>query len=778
MECVPVSRHRISIVACAAWGLLTASPLWADEIDLENGLTLEGTIVPIDGFTSRLRSQNSNVEIFKPPFWMIDDGVRRYFVARRVADDPRPEDIFSRVTFELSHERSGRGLVPHQIGSFAEVTEFDEYGRRRVTLKTQGGRLEHILEGITEITPRRALVESTSHDWKHGLDLTAIPADKLDAMIRHVIDPDNPDDRKGVVEFYIRAKMYRQAREELEAIADEFPELAAWAEEARLRVAYVNALRALNEIRNRQSAGQHQLAYRVASAFDADHVSADLLHDAQDIVADYDRMAQDADRARMLLGLLQADVPDETVEKLGPMRAAVIEELHPDNIDRLSPFLRAEADNTLSAEEKLALAYSGWILGAGNAVTDLSDALALWEMRFLATEYLRTDGDPTRRADLMARLRGTEGASVERLTQMAPLLPLPIETEPLVSGAIHPIEVQDSWGITQHRYSVVLPPEYSSQHTYPLLVVLRPEGRTDEQELMWWAGREGEPGAAQRRGYITIAPDYAGQEQGTYEYNNEVHQTVLESISDARKRFRIDSDRIYLAGHGMGADACFDLGMSHPGVFAGVIPIAGATRRYCMFYRRNAPDLAWYVVSGERDPDSLVNLEEYATDLNDMMKQGQDVLYCEYKARGFESYYEELPRIFEWMQLHTRQPWAADWEVRILRHTDTRFYWMQVGGLPASMAEPIVWDPPRHRRLPVTIKGKISPGNSVIVQHNAASTTLWLTPDLVDFDERLRVRVNGRTEFNDFLAPDAAALLEGLRVSGDRERLVWARLEF
>lgn len=757
--------------------LLCCCPAAADEIHLDNGLTLQGVVLPIDGFTSRVRAQNNAAEIPTASFWMIDDGVRRYFVARRRADDPVPENLLSRVSFEISEDRPGHGLIPLTIGLFAEATEFDKYGRRRVTLRTNRG-LEHVLQSITEINPRRALLESTTHDWKYGLDLVAIPEVTLDEMIRNSIDPHNPDDRKGIVVFYVQADMYARARKELAAIAGEFPELADWADEMQLQVAHVNALRALNEIRSRQDAGQHRLAYQVASVFPADRVSADVLRDAQDIVADYDRMSQDAERAKMMLGLLQADIPEQKVKSLGAMRAAVIEELHPDNIKRLDPFLRSESDNTLSAEEKLALAYSGWVLGAGNAVTDLDDAIRLWEMRFLATEYLRTNDNPARRQQLLAQFRATEGASVERLTQMAPDLPLPIESPPLVPGAVLPVEVQDSWGVTQQTYSAVLPPEYSPQHRYPLLVVLRPEGKTDEQELVWWAGREDAPGPAQRRGYITIAPNYAAADQETYEYNNEVHQAVLESIRDARKRFRVDSDRIFLAGHGMGADACFDLGMSHPGVFAGVIPICGTTRRYCTFYRRNAPDQAWYVVSGERDADSLVIREEHASDLNDMMKRGQDIVYCEYKARGFESYYEELPRIFEWMQLHRRGLWPDDWTVKVMRHTDTRFYWMEVAGLPASLTEPIVWDPPKRRRPPITIEGRITPGNTVFVKHNAAQTTLWLTPDLIDFNERVRVRANGRQVSNDFVAPDPEALLEALRMTGDRERLVWARLEF
>ena len=132
-----VPTHWKQVLAWVTMGLLISTVgVTADEIHLDNGLVLEGTVLPIDGFTARVRAQNNAVAIPKAAFWMIDDGVRRYFVAQRLTDDPEPEDQFSRVTFEPSDDRPGRGRVPLTIGSFAEVTEFDKYGRRRVTLNT------------------------------------------------------------------------------------------------------------------------------------------------------------------------------------------------------------------------------------------------------------------------------------------------------------------------------------------------------------------------------------------------------------------------------------------------------------------------------------------------------------------------------------------------------------------------------------------------------------------------------------------------------------------
>ena len=51
---------------------------------------------------------------------------------------------------------------------------------------------------------------------------------------------------------------------------------------------------------------------------------------------------------------------------------------------------------------------------------------------------------------------------------------------------------------------------------------------------------------------------------------------------------------------------------------------------------------------------------------------------------------------------------------------------------------------------------------------------LWLSPDFVDFDQK--VRIEGRGQFNDFVAPSNRVLLEDVRQRGDRKHPFWARV--
>ncbi len=79
----------------------------------------------------------------------------------------------------------------------------------------------------------------------------------------------------------------------------------------------------------------------------------------------------------------------------------------------------------------------------------------------------------------------------------------------------------------------------------------------------------------------------------------------LNSLRDACRRFSIDTDRVYLSGYSMGGDAAWDIGLAHPDLWAGVIPISALADRYCTFYWENAKYVPFYVILGELDGAKL-----------------------------------------------------------------------------------------------------------------------------------------------------------------------------
>ena len=74
-----------------------------------------------------------------------------------------------------------------------------------------------------------------------------------------------------------------------------------------------------------------------------------------------------------------------------------------------------------------------------------------------------------------------------------------------------------------------------------------------------------------------IAPEYnvPGQPHD-YRYTTSEHAAVELALRDARKRYAIDSDRVFVAGQLIGGNMAWDYALAHPDLFAGVVVDLGA----------------------------------------------------------------------------------------------------------------------------------------------------------------------------------------------------------
>ena len=148
----------------------------------------------------------------------------------------------------------------------------------------------------------------------------------------------------------------------------------------------------------------------------------------------------------------------------------------------------------------------------------------------------------------------------------------------------------------------------------------------------------------------------------------------------------------------------------------------------------------WYVVAGELDGDKLAR---DAVQLDRYMKPNTDITVVEYQGRGYEPFGDEIQRMFEWMGLKQRKM-PKEIDCVSMRPWDNFFWWLEVEGLPPkSMVAPANWPPPRTVR-PAQIEGKRLETNKVTVKVQADKVTVWLSPELVDFNQKLVVEVNGR----------------------------------
>ena len=458
---------------------------------------------------------------------------------------------------------------------------------------------------------------------------------------------------------------------------------------------------------------------------------------------------------------------------MAPLRSAISEGLHPDTLDRLAPFLDLADAEGSKPQEKLALALSGWVLGADQAITDLNQALRLWQARGLLMEYFRAE-HPGERAAIIEQLQGVEGIGPRQVARLLPLLPPRYDTPQLTIGEPFTVDVPRRT-VTDPivQYEVLLPPEFHLRRNYPMIVVLHAAGMNPQAELKWWYRQ------AQRLGYILIAPVYIDPKQRHYDYSVEAHQAVTESIRDARRRFAIDSDRIFLGGHGVGADATFDIGYSHPDLFAGIMPIVGMCQKFSLAYRENAKTLPQFIIAGELDRDSI---EKNSPPFDFMMRKGYPLIYSVFIGRGHESFETEDVRLFDWMSRQKRGKPPLEIDIKTARTTDNRFWWWTFGNFPPKFGTTVWPEDVKNVPKPIILgdsirRAKGENANVINIQSVARWHGLWLYPDVVSFEKPLTIRHNTVQLYREIPEPDVSAMLEDFRLRGDRQQIAWAYLE-
>ena len=331
-------------------------------------------------------------------------------------------------------------------------------------------------------------------------------------------------------------------------------------------------------------------------------------------------------------------------------------------------------------------------------------------------------------------------------------------------------------------YYVQLPPEYDPYRLYPTIVTLHGEAAGAEQQIDWWAGDWSKAGTrtgqATRHGYIVIAPAWTEEHQKRYCYSAREHAAVLNSLRDACRRFSIDTDRVYLSGLSMGGDAAWDIGLAHPDLWAGVIPIVGQADRYCTLYWQNARYVPFYVVAGELDGGKMV--ANAHNNLDRWLRYGFNATVVEYRGRGHDDFYDEILRIFDWMGRFHRDFFPRKFICDTMRPWDNFFWWVEVQGLPPrSQVDPADWPPPTGTQ-PAQVNARMTDRNGLIVTTPSRSdVTVWLSPQMLDFKQAQRSRstAGGLATPPDSSSRTFARCWKTFRTRADRQHPFWARLD-
>ena len=777
-------RHEYGAFCVVLWCF--CAPLPATEIRLKNGIVLHGKLLVMDSLLDRPDKQfatlvepqsDGGVPGHKHSIACVDNDWRRIHfpfiqgsMVEAAADANSLNPRLVKFTLPL-RERPKTRLKVNPFESRIVVEPFSDFGFRRLSIESSTKPV-HVFQAITEVTPDHILVESINCRWKIGLGLNAIPADTLGEILKRHLDKSDPVARLELVRFFAQAGYFPQASRELAVTAQDFPENSSLIVKADTELMSQFGHDIFLRLVRCQRAGQHVRAETFAKQLATLPLDGPAkLHAAQTIKS-YDQWRKMIEHAKWLQKECQSRLHNQEHKfDISRFSSELDENLDFETLSRLQAFLDSESSDQFETEQRLALAVSGWVMGSANVICDFDQAMKLWHARNMIFEYLQSGGFA--HLEQLEQLLSEENFTPKKIHLLISLLPPFMETRDVEPGKASQLETQSQ---RHSRYSVMLPAEYSANHKYPLIVALRSRNHSTEQTLWRWSGNDQNPDLGADRGYIVIAPDFPDSAANDQVYDEEVQGIVLECLADARNRLAVDSDRVFLAGHGMGADAAFHIGMAHPDEFAGVLPICGDATDYCTYYWKNSSRTAWYVMGKGYDSQGILDRDSQPL-FERILKSGSefDFMLVEYLGRNGEDASEELPKLFDWMDLHVRPDQPKQFNVRSLRRKDNRFFWLTVTGLPRDY---LLSDRSKKASQikPMEIEASVKNRNKIQLISPAQSYILRLTPDLIDFDKRLIVKIGDHVEFNDYVKPDIGVFLEELRQTGDRNRAAFAVL--
>ncbi|MDB2687170.1 hypothetical protein N9Y42_08140 [Mariniblastus sp.] len=738
----------------------------------------------------------------------IDTGLRRVFIGFTSIKGGIGESQRNEIEFTIPQKQynGSEGTV----GQLVYMGPFNEFGHREFYIRGAKGVRRRYVQGITKINPRYCIVNVLTsgkflQQWQMSVATKTINPDVLRNLLIRQADPNNVNDLFDIADFFRQARNYERASQELLLIQSKFPEERERVEEERIELKQLQGRQILGEIENRTDLGQTRLAAAYAKVADNKEFAVDIRakFDALKEVAD-NKQTKLQDTLQRISDLVAnvGDLPASQKLAVDQFQRSLKAELSDANLPRLDAYDNLKDDNSIPNVRKLALAMSGWLLSTNNATENMAVVESLYPVKSLVLEYLADDVSEIRREAILAELAELETGNPKYIDSLL-RNSKPVAAEDLTNyDGSKPIEffikvpgTVASPAIRSYRCIAHLPTEYDPHRKYTTIITLPGGGQSLEANLNQWCGTYNEAlskeiksavrnGQASRQGLIVVAVDFRNKGQSTYSYSMREHFIVTEALRESLRRFSINSDKVFLAGNFEGADAAYDIGVSHPEHWAGVLGFSGTFDKYVDHYKDNQHvGLPMYVVTGQKDKISKRGIETAASKwLKSKFKRWIDLTVVEYKGALSTSYAEEIPHALKWIQTLTR-PWPEgegfSFECKAMRPGDNYFWFFELDEIPSNFVhDPALFGVEKLGPI-LTMSGKIqSPNKFRLEPANVKvgrESTLWLSPEFVDFKKR--VEVVGRGSFKGIVTPSNKTLLDDVLRRADVQHPYWAKLK-
>ncbi len=397
-------------------------------------------------------------------------------------------------------------------------------------------------------------------------------------------------------------------------------------------------------------------------------------------------------------------------------------------------------------------------------------ALETWDSTILA--------ECNRLAPLIAAyFAAGDAQQSEKLAEVISASPLPMTIKfSLFSHATQfpdvPADVIKGWkriefsypnAIKGSHYYISIPKSYRPDVPTPVLVAMHGQtSKADVMQRVWGQYTE-------REGYILISPEYIYNRDIGYFLSGQEHDVVVEAMRHAAKSFNIDPDRVFLTGQSQGGHASWDIGASHAGVFAAVIPIIGVPIH--LNHLANYADNSLFIIDGSEDGIGAAKMNQDGMAVLARIKA--DATYVEYINRGHEGFSEEYDTVCHWLRTRTRER-CKTINIAALREVEKRRRWIDILSTTKPLPERIDIRPVQNV---ATVEGEIKPGNQIVLKtKNVTRLRILFPAEQIAFDKPVLVKINARKAWSGTLKIDwNVALKESLK-SSDRKDIFLAEI--
>ena len=392
---------------------LTCSAGAEQVFQLRNGTVLRGSKAEIatlkEGFGAAAAAQ-VNVR----PIWLIDDGLRRQYIhGKSMVVAPLVEQPDLSQSIDIWQPKPLGGKIVSGLGSILAISPFNKFGRRELRMSGPQGPV-HVIQGIQELNSRYARLIALKPAqgqpvllWDMRVSTSSMPTSALNQVFANRIDRTDLNERLEVVRFFIAAERFGDAKTALQETIRDFPAETDLKKQL-ISLTQRQASQLLDEAKKRAAAGQYQLAKGILDNFPIDDVGRIARLQVQDARAE---LSQRENEAKQLVGQLRkqiGELPEGRAAKIAGIVDEIQSGLSADTLLRMSDYSRLKDAESIAIEDRVALAVTGWLLGSGSGVQNLSIAASLVEVRDLVAEYL-SGVDAARREAILTKLKDLEG---------------------------------------------------------------------------------------------------------------------------------------------------------------------------------------------------------------------------------------------------------------------------------------------------------------------------------------------------------------------------------